>query len=78
MHHTKPVMLSKTYAVLVAAGTPEATASEAAEEISDFERKLSSMQNDIKRMQSDIKPIKWILVVVLACVVVPLIESSFR
>ena len=63
-----PVMLSKTYAALVAAGAPEAVASEAAEEIADFERKLSSMQSDIKLM-------KWILGVVLACVVVPLIKS---
>lgn len=69
-----PVMLSKTYAALVAAGTPEAAASEAAEEIANFERKLSSMQNGIKLMQSDIKLIKWILGVVLACVVIPLIR----
>ena len=70
-----PVMLSKTYAALVAAGAPEAAASEAAEEIADFKRRLSSMQSDIKLMQSDIKLIKWILGVVLACVVVPLVKS---
>ncbi|MYD26563.1 MAG: hypothetical protein F4X08_12195 [Gemmatimonadetes bacterium] len=70
-----PVMVSKTYAALVAAGTPEAAASEAAEEIADFERKLSTMQSDIERMQSDIKLIKWILGVVLACVVIPIIRS---
>lgn len=70
-----PVMLSKTYVALVAAGAPEAVASEAAEEIADFKRKLSIMQNDIERMQSDIKLIKWILGVVLACVVIPLIRS---
>lgn len=70
-----PVMLSKTYVALVAAGAPEAAASEAAEEIADFQRKLSTMQNDIERMQSDIKLIKWILGVVLACVVIPLIRS---
>ncbi|MCY3772456.1 MAG: integrase [Gemmatimonadetes bacterium] len=63
-----PVMLSKTYAALVAAGAPEAAASEAAEEIADYERRLSSMR-------SDIKLIKWILGVVLACVVVPLVKS---
>ena len=70
-----PVMLSKTYAALVAAGTPEAAASEAAEEIADFKRELPSMHSDIERMQSDIKLIKWILGVVLACVVIPLIRS---
>lgn len=70
-----PIVLSKTYAALVAAGTPEAAASEAAEEIADFERKLSTMQNDIERMLSDIKLMKWILCVVLACVVIPLIRS---
>lgn len=63
-----PVMLTKTYAALVAAGVPESVASEAAEEIADFERRLSSMQ-------SDIKLIKWTLGFVLACVVVPLIRS---
>jgi len=63
-----PVILTKTYAALVAAGTPEAAASEAAEEIADFVRRLSSMQ-------SDIKLIKWTLGFVLACVVVPLIKS---
>lgn len=63
-----PVMLSKTYAALVDAGASEAAASEAAEEIADFERRLSSMQ-------SDLKLIKWILGVVLACVVVPLVKS---
>lgn len=68
MDHTMPVMLSKTYVALVAAGAPEAAASEAAEEIADFERRLSSMQ-------SDIKLIKWTLGFVLACVVVPLIKS---
>ncbi|MXY98248.1 MAG: integrase [Gemmatimonadetes bacterium] len=61
-------MLSKTYVALVAVGAPEAVASEAAEEIADFERKLSSMQ-------SDIKLIKWTLGFVLACVVIPLIGS---
>ncbi|MXZ75713.1 MAG: integrase [Gemmatimonadetes bacterium] len=66
-----PVMLSKTYVALVAAGAPEAVASEAAEVIADFERRLSSMQ-------SDIKLIKWILGVVLACVVVPLIRSLLQ
>ena len=70
-----PVMLSKTYAALVAAGTPEAAASEAAEEIADFERKLSSMQNVIELMQSDFNLMKWILGVVLACVVVQLVKS---
>ena len=70
-----PIMLTKTYAALVAAGVPESVASEAAEEIADFERRLSSMQSDIKLIQSDIKLIKWILGVVLACVVVPLIRS---
>ena len=49
-----PIMLSKTYAALVAAGAPEEAASEAAEEIADFEQKLSAMQ-------SDIKLIKWTL-----------------
>ena len=63
-----PVMLSKTYVALVAAGAPESVASEAAEEIADFERRLSSMQ-------SDIKLIKWTLGFVLACVVIPLIRS---
>ena len=70
-----PVLLSKTYTALVAAGTPEAAASEAAEEIADFERKLYAIRNDIKLMKSDIKRIKWILGVVLACVVVPLVKS---
>ena len=70
-----PVMLSKTYAALVAAGAPEAAASEAAEEIADFMRGPSYMQRDIERMKSDFKLIKWILGVVLACVVVPLVMS---
>lgn len=66
-----PIMLSKTYAALVAAGAPEEAASEAAEEIADFERKPSAMQ-------SDIKLIKWTLGVVLACVVVPLFKSLLQ
>lgn len=73
-----PVMLSKTYAALVAAGTPEAAASEAAVEIADFKLKPSSMQNDIELMQSDIKLIKWTLGFVLACVVVSLIKSMLE
>lgn len=70
-----PVMLSKTYAALVAAGAPELVASEAAEEIADFKREPSSMRNGIERMQSDIKLIRWTLGFVLACAVVPLIKS---
>ncbi len=66
-----PIMLSKTYAALVAAGAPEEAARETAEEIADFERKPSAMQ-------SDIKLIKWTLGVVLACVVVHLIESLLQ
>ena len=66
-----PIMLSKTYAALVAAGAPEEAASEAADEIADFERTLSAMQ-------SDIKLIKWTLGVVLACVVVPLFKSLLQ
>ena len=40
-----PIMLSKTYAAFVAAGTPDAEAREAAEEIADFEHRLTGIES---------------------------------
>ena len=39
------LMLSKTYDALIAAGTPEDKAREAAEELADYENRLASIDN---------------------------------
>ena len=60
------VMLSKTYAALRAAGTPETQAREAAEEIADFQQHLDDIRMDIKGLQET----KWLVRVLVACLVI--------
>lgn len=70
-----PIMLSKTYAAFVAAGTPDAQAREAAEEIADFEHRLTGIESRLQNIEGDIRLLKWMLGVVLACVAIPLVKS---
>ena len=59
-----PIMLSKTYAAFVAAGTPDAEAREAAEEIADFEHRLTGIESRLQNIEGDIRLLKWMLGVV--------------
>lgn len=70
-----PIMLSKTYAAFVAAGTTDADAREAAEEIADFKHRPPGIESPLKNIEGDIRSVKWMLGVVLACVAIPLVKS---
>ena len=70
-----PIMLSKTYAAFVAAGTPDANAREAAEEIANFKHRRSGIESPLQKIEGDILFVKWMLGVVLACVAIPLAKS---
>jgi hypothetical protein len=68
-----PLMLSKTYDALLAAGAPEDKAREAAEEIADYENRLVRMGTDIVKIEADLGAIKdtmatktWVLSAMLA------------
>jgi hypothetical protein len=54
-----PVMLSKTYEALIAAGAPEDKAREAAEELAAYESRSA-------KIETDLAVIKWMLGVVIA------------
>ena len=54
-----PVMLSKTYEALIAAGAPEDKAREAAEELAAYESRLA-------KIEADLAVIKWMLGFVIA------------
>lgn len=69
------IILSKTYAAFVAAGTPENYAREAAEEIADFKHRLPGIESPLQNIESDIWSVKWMLGIVLACVAIPLVKS---
>lgn len=70
-----PIMLSKTYAAFVAAGTPDSHAREAAEEIANFKHRRSDIKSRLQNIEGDIRLVKWMLGVVLACVAIPLVKS---
>ena len=70
-----PIMLSKTYAAYVAAGTHENYAREAAEEIADFKHRRKGIESPLQNIEGDIRLVKWMLGVVMACVSIPLVKS---
>lgn len=70
-----PIVLSRTYAALVAAGAPDSEAREAAEEIADFEHRLTGIESRLQNIEGDIRLLKWMLRVGLACVAIPLVKS---
>ena len=55
------VMLSRTYDALLAAGSPEDKAREAAEELAGYESRF-------QKMETDLAVIKWMLGVLIAAV----------
>ena len=73
-----PMMLAKTYAALVAAGASEEAASQASEEIADFERRLTGIESRLANIEGDIRLIKWMLGLVIACVALPLVKLLFQ
>ena len=72
------VMLSKTYAALVSAGAGEEAAIEAAEEIAAFEGRLAGIENRLVNIEGDIRLVKWMLGLVIACVVFPLVKDLLQ
>jgi hypothetical protein len=54
-----PVMLSKTYDALIAAGAPEDKARAAAEELAGYEARFA-------KIETDLAVIKWMLGIVIA------------
>lgn len=72
------VMLSKTYNALMEAGASKETAQEAAEEIAAFDSALSEIREGLADVRSEIKVVKWMLAVVLAGVVIPIIRDLIQ
>jgi len=64
------LMLSKTYAALIAAGAPEEKAREAAEELANYD-------NRFNKLESDIVVVKWMLGVLIAGVASLIIKAFF-
>ena len=62
------LMLSKTYDALIAAGTPEQKAREAAEELAAYETRFA-------KIEQDLAIIKWMLGVVIAGVASLIIKA---
>ena len=68
-----PLMLSKTYDALVAAGAPEDKAREAAEEIAGYENRPINIENGVIKIEADLVAIRetmatktWVLSAMLA------------
>jgi hypothetical protein len=49
-----PVMLSKTYDALIAAGAPEEKARDAAEEIAAYENRLAKIETDLALIRAEL------------------------
>jgi hypothetical protein len=54
-----PVMLSKTYDTLIAAGTPDDKARAAAEELADYENRLASIDNRVAGVEGKLSILIW-------------------
>jgi hypothetical protein len=70
-----PVMLSKTYDALVAAGAPEDKARAAAEELAAYENRFTKIEQDLAVLKADMTALKWMLGVTLAGVVSLVIKA---
>ena len=53
------LMLPKTYEALLAAGTPEDKAREAAEELAGYENRLASIDNRLSNVEGKLTVIIW-------------------
>ena len=70
-----PVMLSKTYDALIAAGAPEEKARDAAEEIAAYENPLAKIETDLALIRAELGEIHRTMATkawMLAQMVVPL------
>ena len=54
-----PVMLSKTYHVLIAAGGPDDKARAAAEELADYENRLASIDDRLAAVEGKLSILIW-------------------
>jgi len=54
-----PVMLSKTYDALIAAGTLDDKARSAAEELADYENRLASIDNRLASVEGKLSILIW-------------------
>ena len=54
-----PVMLSKTYDALIAAGAPDDKARAAAEELADYENRLASIDNRLAAVEGKLSILIW-------------------
>ena len=75
------MMLTEVYDAFIAAGTPEDKARSAAQALSaeSFATKgdIVRLEKEITAVQADIKLVKWMLGVVIAAVVLPLVRDFF-
>ena len=75
------MMLTEVYDAFIAAGTPEDKARSAAQALSaeSFATKgdIVRLEKEITAVQADIRLVKWMLGVVIAAVVLPLVRDFF-
>jgi|307.fasta_scaffold450942_2 hypothetical protein len=61
-----PLMLSKTYEALLAAGAPEDKARGAAEEIAAYESRFTDIERRFGKIEADLLLLKWMVAIVIA------------
>jgi ABC-type Fe3+-hydroxamate transport system substrate-binding protein len=54
-----PVMLSKTYDALIAAGAPDGKARAAAEQLAEYENRLASIDNRLAAVEGKLSILIW-------------------
>ena len=54
-----PVVLSKTYDALIAAGTPDDKARAAVEELADYDNRLASIDNRLAAVEGKLSILIW-------------------
>jgi len=68
-------MIKEVYIALIDAGTEEGKATAAAEAVADFQSEISKVHHEMAEIKADIKVLKWMVGLVIAVNLIPLLRD---
>lgn len=70
-------MIKEVYIALIDAGTDEGKATAAAEAVADFQTEINKVHHEIAEARADIKLLKWMVGLVIAVEILPILSRLF-
>lgn len=68
-------MIKEVYIALIDAGTEESKATAAAEAVADFQSEITKVHHEMAEIKADIKVLKWMVGLVIAVNLIPLLRD---